>query len=377
MSNKLTTVMTIGFMFLFSLFSPFLLADDNGFVLESNDPPQIEWGPLENGSAVSIAVNKMSFAPGEKIDLQIRSKNETTNQKYYRYNRRSVFGYASVSVQTPQGVPAPLTSKGQHYELSAANSSFTLDYIDKEKAHVLRSLEPINYVFDMTLDGKYIIKAESCLRGNIDSHLVSNSLCIDISGDNLKRPEKISIDKKQWHVTDNSNVAIALVTDKNHYEDYGPVFLQISMRNDSKSTFLIPDSSSNIFDVYELVLFSPGQGRDYSRLSKNQTEKSDMTLYGQNLFSSKTEHKKYSSHVSQNEISYSKVLVLNRIFDMSTDGIYGLSVTGRIKDDSGKEQAIISKTIPIRIGGSLTQSEIEQRKKEQAEEAKKHLQGNK
>jgi hypothetical protein len=74
--------------------------------------------------------------------------------------------------------------------------------------------------------------------------------------------------------------------------------------------------------------------------------------------------------IKPNEEAAEAVIVLNRIFDMSTDGIYGLIVTKKIKDQNGNEQTISTEPFPIRIGNRQTEEERE------ADRLRRRLEGN-
>ncbi|MDR1269634.1 MAG: hypothetical protein LBK82_08920 [Planctomycetaceae bacterium] len=223
----------------------------------------------------------------------------------------------------------------------------------------------LNNVYDFTLDGEYsfflklpivyddktgelIFVSSSAIKLTVDSRLVDLSKVIQA---NLPR-----VYSKSSH-----GVSISLVTDKQHYEDYGPVYLNVATKNVSDGTLSMIVDGKNVFDVYELVLLTPGDNLDFRKPAaedKSDVQKVAFTLYGKKLLAEKSKTPKPTVAVNSNEETAESVIVLNRIFDMSTDGIYGLIVTRKIIDSTGKEQTVSSEPFPIRIGWRSTKDEV-------------------
>jgi hypothetical protein len=176
-----------------------------------------------------------------------------------------------------------------------------------------------------------------------------------------------------------NNVSILLLTDKKQYNDEsGPIFLQIVTQNGTKNNLKMVNDATNVFDVYNITVKTPGFNRDF-RDTKERTEgwyhdnvvtDAELTLYGKKLMSEKSKEPKQIVTVKPDEEVAETVIVLNRIFDMSEDGIYGLIVSRKIIDENGKEQTVTSDPLPIRVGTALTQNEIDQRIKERQEKEK-------
>jgi septum formation topological specificity factor MinE len=171
-------------------------------------------------------------------------------------------------------------------------------------------------------------------------------------------------DKKIPTINSSSGISLSVVSDKSCYDNYGPVYLRLGTKNVSSDSVSMIIDTTNVFDVYELTLLTPGDNLDFRKPAakdKSDVQKVEYTLYGKKLLSEKSKTPKPTVTIKPNVEAAESVIVLNRIFDMSTDGIYGLLVTRKIIDAAGKEQTISSEPFPIRVGKRLTQDEIDER----------------
>ncbi|MDR1479078.1 MAG: hypothetical protein LBJ00_09060 [Planctomycetaceae bacterium] len=223
----------------------------------------------------------------------------------------------------------------------------------------------MNNLYDFTLDGEYsfFLKLPVKYDDNTGKEIFVESdvvkLIVDSKLVNLSKvilPNLPRAYSKPSH-----GVSISFVTDKQHYENYGPVYTKIATKNVSNNPLSMIVDAGNVFDVYELTLLTPGRNLDFRKPAledKSDVGKVAFTLYGKKLLTEKSKTPKPIVAVNPNEETAEAVIVLNRIFDMSTDGIYGLIVTRKIIDTAGKEQTISSEPFPIRIGWRLTTDEV-------------------
>jgi hypothetical protein len=332
---------------------------------------QNEWGQESSGIALSILPVQSCISPHDHLEMVMYVKNCSDKTIKFCYNRYHPFASADIDIVTSEGKKIPMTKLGtRRMEFPLLSLSFIS--LAPQNTAPIHFGEPINKLFDMSLDGQYFISLKSHFI--ITDHLLeAQSLKSKITIDNnLQKIDKALFLKKQdsWSKSQ-YGVQISIITDKHLYNEYGPIFIKLISKNISKKNLSMKSDVFNVFDAYELTLKTPSLNRDF-RKSKHKDDVQDavLTLYGQKLFSEKSKKPKSMVIVKPDEEVAETVIVLNRIFDMSEDGIYGLIVSRKFIDENGKEQTVTSDPLPIRVGTALTQDEIDQRIKERQEKEK-------
>ncbi|MDR2641252.1 MAG: hypothetical protein LBC74_00495, partial [Planctomycetaceae bacterium] len=342
-----------------------------------------------NEKNLQIAVQKNVFAPMESIDVTYTIKNTALETRIYFYSGLLFHTECCIKgneIQPPCNEISPF---------SPTPSKFMMELIEPDQIF-WDYTKIINHEHDMTLAGEYRIQMFHVDRNNFvkpqfliksaDNNsqdntnkadffdekykaewVKSNIITVKVDDSLIDISKVIPLQSPRVYSKPLHGVSISLVSDKRHYENYGPVCLRVSTKNVSHDSVSMIVDAKNVLDVYELVLLTPGRNRDFRKPAakdKNDVQKVAYTLYGKKLLSEKSKTPKKTISVKPNEETAESVIVLNRIFDMSADGIYGLIVTRKIIDAAGKEQTILSEPFPIRIGQSSTQDEIDESRRQ-------------
>jgi hypothetical protein len=331
----------------------------------------INFPPISSANVKLITeTEKCSFNYAELLQMELYLQNVSKNIGRVIYSDLQIIVQYNDdnSIKIP-----PLRCNETEYSLwkyqkwRSGFSRINSRVIEADKKLLLSSVH-LNNLFDMTLEGTYNVFVTTSFEvfsttqiDKIDI-IKSNTLKLVIANNDFTQSIKF-FDKKLSVTKPSHGISFLLVSDNLRYDNYGPVYFRIATKNVSDNPISMIVDTKNIFDVYDLVLLTPGGNRDFRKPAakdKSDVKKVDYTLYGQKLLSEKSKTPKPVVAVKPNEETAESVIVLNRIFDMSTDGIYGLIVTKKIIDANGKEQTISSEPFPIRIGQSLTQDEIDE-----------------
>jgi len=324
---------------------------------------------LHQKISISLTSNSVRIAPMTPLRLVSNIKNisnETLNLPIFRHV--SAIEYIDMTEQ-PTNNPHLLVRNKLSQSFKQGFVSLT-NYELPPQGNFVRECDDLQLYYDMSLDGRY--KLRSKLNKYADD-IFSDELVLVVDSrlENLSTVFPLEMTGK-WSKPQHG-VLMSLTLSQEHYNEYGPVFLQIVTKNSSFDNLSTLVKTGNVFDVYDLTLETPGPNRDFRKLKEKKDARSAiLTLYGQKLFSEKSKELKTSVIVKPGEEFAKTVIVLNRLFDMSEDGIYGLTVSRKIIGADGKEQTIASDPLPIRIGTTLTQDEIDQRIKERNEQEKKN-----
>lgn len=344
-------------------------------------------------SDIIVSVPQSAFAcySGQNIDIKYSLENISAETKTFTYNRYdSVFNHVILS-HTPYDIEIAATKRSA--KVFPYFSSYSQKQIKAgEKIHM--QLNTVNLYFDFSLDGTYELQINPRLMlGKVSqiqevsfpeltrmneivvASLLSSKIKIVIDNSTVNF-EKVSssMNKPAW-IQYEHGISLSFQTDQTHYKEYGPVFLYLATKNGSHYDLSMATDMKNIFDSYELTLLTPGQSLDFRHRQEDNSrngiihidptgpqkpvQKADLTLYGQKLMAEKNKMSMPAVTVKPNETVAEKIIVLNRIFDMSEDGIYGLIVSRKFIDADGKEHTVVSDPLPIRIGKTLTMLEIE------------------
>ncbi|MDR2440477.1 MAG: hypothetical protein LBE12_14040 [Planctomycetaceae bacterium] len=332
--------------------------------------------------SIVLSSSQASYKTGELITVDVSIVNTTTDSKLIPYGNLYPIFF--------------LVSKKSGQEIISNDINSALEYIfvhkDQDKARFVippgstryHLSEPNNVykqsrivssqTHDFSLDGTYYIravKAFNIFQPEMDKVVLSNELKIVVISNTEGNKIFVNFTKK-WNKYQ-YGVALSFLADKEKYEDYCPIYIQLATKNSQTKPISMQEDVTNIFDVYGLTLKTPGLNRDFHKPRGNgDVQNAALTLYGQKLFSEKSKDPKPMVTVKPEEEVAETVIVLNQIFDMSEDGIYGLIVSRKIIDENGKEQTVTSDPLPIRVGTALTQDEIDQRIKKERQEKEKN-----
>jgi hypothetical protein len=338
-----------------------------------------------NEKELQIAVSKNVFVPVEPVRIDVSMRNTASSaRKYYTSSWRTMIGYCKKNEKMRQ--PSDYISNVQ------LNPIFVnCEMLSEPNQFLINNSIVINKEVDITLEGEYLIqmfhvdilnfennKSENNIEPSENTDKISmnmvkvkwtksNVITIKINDSLVDFSKVIPPNMSRTFTKPLHGISFSLVSDNFRYDNYGPVYFRIATKNVSDNSVSMIVDTKNILDVYDLVLLTPGDNLDFrkpSKKDKSDVQKVEYTLYGQKLVSEKSKTPKPLVSVKPNEETAESIFVLNRIFDMSTDGIYGLIVTRKIIDSTGKEQTISSEPFPIRIGQSLTQDEIDERVKQ-------------
>jgi hypothetical protein len=352
--KKIFNLLFIGFFYL-------LLICNNQYVYCQNDTKTIDNSVIVIGKCHSERIE-----PGKILQVNYFIKNISNNLVTITKDRYRDLAENIIFTDCPI-VPLP---KLRRLDRSWLLSSYTRMELEPGKEKQLGCLF-LNLAYDITLDGTYTFVLQQPIRWDQSHQIIyanSNALTIIVDNDlvdfsNVVFPDSL----KKWSKTSN-DIIFSLVTDKQHYKEYESTYLRITTKNISTSSLSMVNNTKNVFDVYEITIKTPGLNHDFRRLeSKGDVKKVELTLYGKKLMSKKSKEPKPMVTVKPGEEVAETVIVLNRIFDMSEDGIYGLIVSRKFIDENGKEQTVTSDPLPIRVGNALTQDEIDQRIRQEKE----------
>jgi hypothetical protein len=331
---------------------------------------------------LEIESSKPEYTAFDHIIISIITLNPTKEcLKYFRYSNGTLFPYSG-HIMYNNKIAIPLTKYGKNKQMGSL-TEFGKHVITVSQGQKSPDFTvPINRYYDMSLDGIYNIKfkqySDIYFEKDSPNDLVSNDLIIKIDSSTVNIADIFSNDTKKNWGNQTQGITISAVTNQNHYKNYTPILLQIATKNIDNHVLKLVSDMDNIFNVYDLKLKTPGFNKDF-RDTKERLEgwkyeyavkDAALTLYGQKLFSEKSKEPKPIVTVKPGEEVAETVIVLNRIFDMSEDGIYGLIVSRKIIDENGKEQTVTSDPLPIRVGTALPQDEIDQRIKKRQEQEK-------
>ncbi len=231
--------------------------------------------------------------------------------------------------------------------------------ITLQPRHSTNMVIPLNYYFDMTLPGEYKLKVKKKL---IWDHagitLESNELTIPVTFPEsaIEFPEN----SPEIRSDPSNGCSISVKASKKRFDIDDPVHVRISCKNTSKDRLALNNDTPNLFDVYELKLYLPASSRDFRALGNGEKNKlADLTNYGKILFSEKGKGSADGEvSVKPGEEFSIKEFSLSRVYDMSREGIYGLIVSRKYEDASGKPCVVESPPFPIRIGTAFTSEEM-------------------
>jgi hypothetical protein len=336
-------------------------------------PKQNEWGNESSGITLSLLPVQCCISPHDRFEMVMYVKNCSNKTIKFCYNRYHPFASSGVDIVNSEGKKIPMTKLGlRRMEFSLQMSSLFFITLAPQDVTPIRFWEPINKLFDMSLDGQYSISLKSHFIADYPLEAQSLKSKITISSDLQKIDKTFFLEKQNSWSKPQYGIQIFVVPNKNFFDTYGPIFIKLVSKNLSMKNLSMKSDVSNIFNTYELILKTPGLNRDFHKPKrKNDVQDAVLTLYGQKLFSEKNKEPNTIVTVKPDEEVAETVIVLNRIFDMSMDGIYGLIVSRKIIDENGKEQTVTSDPLPIRVGTALTQDEIDQRIKERQEQENK------
>ncbi|MDR2440257.1 MAG: hypothetical protein LBE12_12935 [Planctomycetaceae bacterium] len=327
---------------------------------------------IDSRVTCKLISGKSSFSPCEVIDFTMELKNVDSTALTLIEESTGFFSNTKIDAFY-EDRPLLFTRHGIIAQKMSSWRIVGIDLIPDKPFNLKYS--GINQYFDMTLSGCYTFQ----FKREIDSHpqktyAVSNKLAVNVTDELLQFPHNFPLDTKSH----DKNHCISLITNQEQYKYGDPIFLQVKTKNNKQKNISMTSKSVNIFDAYEMTLKTPGFNSDF-RDTKERTEgayhenvvtDAKLTLYGQKLFSEKSKESVPMVTVKPGEEVAETVIILNRIFDMSEDGIYGLIVSRKFIDENGKEQTVTSDPLPIRVGTALTQDEIDQRVKERQEKEK-------
>lgn len=297
----------------------------------------------------SIDTEKKAYAPCDAVYIDILLKNISDKvQDFYVNNTDSMTRINATFNKKPL-----LKTREANNDYYKYLFKITGQMVDPNQEIDL--IHPASGLFDMTLAGKYTFQFERKMTdAPNESYVTSNTLVVEINEKLIVVPEFQG--EKLWNDKRNE-LSIGIRTDQAVYKNlgndqHGPVFLEIEcVKNDDKIS--ITELTENIFDTFELSLTLPGRSSDFRVMRDKYDDKEEaaLTLYGQHLKATKS---KQSPVFTTEKDKDKTVVLLNRIFDMSTSGIYGLSVKRKILDADGRQKIISSEILPIRLGESLT-----------------------
>jgi septum formation topological specificity factor MinE len=364
---------------LLSLFAFMVILSATNMIFSQSLPDNVDKNYYQHGENVevigkkdmlfSVTTVRTVYVPCEPIEIKINLENKANTRKFFWNDFRFI---KVINSNLPHQVLKPLRKNKSIYNFHKTGrwspSPFEPEFIIQANEKVLIDTVDVNHLYDMTLSGKYYIYHSTYLQSvvNNDTKYIdapSQKITIIINENTTNTSEVIPSEVSSTYSKPSHGISLSIVSDKSWYDNYGPVYLRVGTKNISDKSISMVVDAKNVFDVYELTLLTPGGNLDFRKpAAKNKTdvEKVDYTLYGQKLLAEKSKTQKPTTTVNPNEETAESIIVLNRIFDMSTDGIYGLIVTRKIIDAAGKEQIISSEPYPIRIGKSSTQDEIDE-----------------
>jgi hypothetical protein len=149
------------------------------------DAQNQKWGKAIEGQAISIATSKTVYTSGEPIILKINFKNTGHNEVLFV--RRLPLAVYDVTVLMPDGTKAPLTLFGTRRFGSRSGGSKIIDSL--KPGEQVRSEIELNRVFDMTIDGKYLVSVQRRVwkDGSLQDALKTTSNQLDVSIDNSNK----------------------------------------------------------------------------------------------------------------------------------------------------------------------------------------------
>jgi hypothetical protein len=321
---------------------------------------------------VSITVPKKDFIPGELVVIQICLQNTSSSIRAYEEGMYRKFFIKSC--KKGNEIQQPDTP---FYDRRWGSSRRVFAESNK---NIMELKKIVNHENDLTLDGEYLVQVFHPELLTLDKPktewVPSNIIEISINSNLIDLSKVISSNTPKKWIKLRSNIGISIVTERSSYEEYGPIYVQVTTKNLSNNdNLLMPIDVTNVFNAYSLILKTPGLNRDFRKpRSSGGAKEAKLTLYGQKLFSEKSKEPKPIVTIKPGEEVAETVIVLNRIFDMSEDGIYGLIVSRKFIDENVKVHTVTSDPLPIRVGTALTQDEIDQRIKER-QENKKNITG--
>ena len=158
------------------LLAPALVLAETGPGSEKDKMVERQWGKAFKGLAVSIASERSSYGPGERIVLSVLLKN--SGQKDTRVATPAPLAIFRPTVQLPDGKESPLTLRGRMLTESAREGGVGGVILAPGKA--LRVDLVLDRLYDFSLSGKYAISVCAVLFGQ-DTTIASNKLEITVN----------------------------------------------------------------------------------------------------------------------------------------------------------------------------------------------------
>jgi hypothetical protein len=313
--------------------------------------------------------HKYQFLSTEPIHISVSINNKEGLLSWLILDQGDEFSGFKVKMLRKNEIVSLLPSQQNQKNIFRTSSMTGYDF---NKSNIFTCvIKTLNKRYDMSLDGEYFVSVEGCaydinknsiiLESNELRIVIDNSCSDNVTFSNSEKVQKIS----------ELGAMIVLTTNQNFYKVPSPIYLRIYTKNISKNNLSMIENTNNVLDTYNLILKIPGFNRDFRKPKrKEDVQDAKLTLYGQKLVSEKSKNSKPVITVKPGEEVAETVIMLNRIFDMSEEGIYGLIVSRKFIDKNGKEQTVTSDPLPIRVGTALTQDEIDQRIKERQEKEK-------
>ncbi len=205
------------------------------------------WGKPVEAQAVSIGSPKAAYAPGEPIRLKACFKN--VGQKDVKVVYTDPLALYQLSVQLPDGKPAPLTLFGIQGETGPRISSESRFGTLKAGEVTCDEIE-LTRLFDFTLPGKYTVSAQRVVSVNSRLKATSNNLEITVD-ESLGRGlagARPPTDKKKWGSAIEGQ-AVSIATDVAAYNMGEPVPLHICFkeRRGARRKGCAEESVSDVF----------------------------------------------------------------------------------------------------------------------------------
>ncbi|MDR2643703.1 MAG: hypothetical protein LBC74_13015 [Planctomycetaceae bacterium] len=242
-----------------------------------------------------------TFTPCENINLQYEVKNVNSKPQIYGHNSIGILPSSQIIISSSFIDRIPPLRYGVKRENKLQHSSYYTITLEPNKTYI-RNCEVLNRCFDFSMEGKYQISVSRNTKFNNikkEFDIVTSNL-LSVYVENIQPLSKmISSNLPRIYSKPSYGISFSFVSDKSHYENYGPVYLKIASKNVSNDP-LSMIAARNIFDVYELTLFTPGGNLDFCKPAakdKSDVQKAAHTLYGKkttfNIADLKKENRNY------------------------------------------------------------------------------------
>jgi hypothetical protein len=140
----------------------------------------INWGSSVEGCRLSLSADKTQYHAGEPVNLRVVLQNQDRNE--LRTFQGEFFPYR-VEIYLPNNDEAPLTLWGRMVTRTREQASNVGIILPRGESHA-DDLIALNRMYDMTLDGKYVIFVHRTLPSESDPHawtsVDSNPVVVEI-----------------------------------------------------------------------------------------------------------------------------------------------------------------------------------------------------